>query len=592
MSLYSGTLQEFIDKDTKICIEDMKTKFPNHSFAEKPDEKEVNSWKISIRQLKRLFSNYLKKEYREKINIFLEYEMPLLSYQRADCIITVGKRIIVLEFKNYSDNLTTKDKTDHINQLKGYIDALKSNLINTKDFVIDGYVFYTDKYPDPNENDKIIKYNTEDRKEKDKLIEELIDEWINCNRTYDALKNREYKSKLISDLCTPQIRQNQMELYENEKLLFGYMENKDNNKGRNVLIVNGSPGSGKTLLAFQSLKRNLKVLKDDVFYITSSEHMKNFLEKEGLIFPYKKGNLIKKISEIDKNTKAKLLICDEVQNASQEEIKKILTNKNIKNIIFFLDEKQITKKDTVKELEYLHDVENTKIEKIDLKKSNRFQNCRNDYLHLVDKFFLQEDEEYLKIFTGVENEKYLKIFTGVNEMLNSLESKEKEGNSVRTITSYFRKNSKNPIEIGGIQFYYHKNSAPDGEDPRVTAYEYSYNNEDSFVNKTNREYYLGMPLTVQGFEYDYVGVIFGDDIKFSKDGEWEVNSNNVLDQKLADLKHEISSGKLLEILKNRYRVLLTRARKGCYIYFEHKETREYFEEVFNIKAISSPLGEV
>ena len=585
MSLYSGTLQEFIDETCDEIVGKMLGKFSNYSFKEEPDEKEVDSWKTSIPILKLIFSSYLKKEEREISKIFLEYEMPLLSYQRADCIITVGKRIVVLEFKNYP----SKNKLDEM-QLKGYIDTLKSNLINTQEFEISGYVFYTGKCPDFKEEKKeeedITTYdNLKKEKSENKVVKKIKELLSEHNSAHDALKNREYKSKLISDLHDPEIRHNQMELYKNEKLLFGYTDNKENeenNNARNVLIVNGSPGSGKTLLAFQSLKRNLKFLKDEVYYITSSEHMKNFLEKEGLIFPYKKGNIIKKISEIDKNTKAKLLICDEVQNASQKEIEKILTNKNIMNIIFFLDMKQTTKKNAVKQLEHLIDIENMKIEKIDLKKSNRFQNCRNDYLHLVDRFFLQEDEEYLNIFTGVENEEYLKIFTKVNEMVKSLESKEEEGNKVRTITSYYKENLKIPFLIGTDEnkcnFIYHKNSAPDDEEQRITAYEYSYNNKDSF--KSEEVYYLGMPLTVQGFEYDYVGVIFGDDIKFSKDGGWKVESTKNYDTKLQKLENN----ELLEILKNRYRVLLTRARKGCYIYFEHKETREYFEEVFNIKA--------
>ena len=55
-----------------------------------------------------------------------------------------------------------------------------------------------------------------------------------------------------------------------------------------------------------------------------------------------------------------------------------------------------------------------------------------------------------------------------------------------------------------------------------------------------------MPLTVQGFEYDYVGVIFGDDIKFSKDGGWKVESTKNYDTKLQKLENN----ELLEILKD------------------------------------------
>ena len=36
-----------------------------------------------------------------------------------------------------------------------------------------------------------------------------------------------------------------------------------------------------------------------------------------------------------------------------------------------------------------------------------------------------------------------------------------------------------------------------------------------------------------------------------------------------------SRDKLLDLLKNTYRVLLTRSLKGCHIFFEDKETADY-----------------
>ena len=35
--------------------------------------------------------------------------------------------------------------------------------------------------------------------------------------------------------------------------------------------------------------------------------------------------------------------------------------------------------------------------------------------------------------------------------------------------------------------------------------------------------------------------------------------------------------KLDLIIKNTYRTLMTRGMKGCYVYFEDKETEEYFK---------------
>ena len=43
MSLYSGTLQEFMDKTCDEIVGEMLGKFPDHSFKEEPDEKEVDA---------------------------------------------------------------------------------------------------------------------------------------------------------------------------------------------------------------------------------------------------------------------------------------------------------------------------------------------------------------------------------------------------------------------------------------------------------------------------------------------------------------------------------------------------------------------
>lgn len=51
MSLYSGTLQEFIDETCDEIVGKMLGKFSNHSFKEEPDEKEVNSGRHQFRYL-------------------------------------------------------------------------------------------------------------------------------------------------------------------------------------------------------------------------------------------------------------------------------------------------------------------------------------------------------------------------------------------------------------------------------------------------------------------------------------------------------------------------------------------------------------
>jgi len=82
---------------------------------------------------------------------------------------------------------------------------------------------------------------------------------------------------------------------------------------------------------------------------------------------------------------------------------------------------------------------------------------------------------------------------------------------------------------------------------------------------------VGCIYTAQGFEFDYVGVIVGKDLvyRFAQQ-DWMAQGEFCFD---AAVKR--SPDRLLELLKNTYRVLLTRGLKGCYVFFEDKETENY-----------------
>lgn len=95
-------------------------------------------------------------------------------------------------------------------------------------------------------------------------------------------------------------------------------------------------------------------------------------------------------------------------------------------------------------------------------------------------------------------------------------------------------------------------------------------NESSFEE-------VGCIHTCQGMEFDYVGVIIGKDLIY--------RNGKVITNKLAISKDDKTSHirsckdeKLAEkLIKNTYKVLLTRGQKGCYIYCEDKQLSEYIK---------------
>jgi DUF2075 family protein len=83
---------------------------------------------------------------------------------------------------------------------------------------------------------------------------------------------------------------------------------------------------------------------------------------------------------------------------------------------------------------------------------------------------------------------------------------------------------------------------------------------------------VGCVYTAQGFEFDYVGVLWGKDLVV-RNGVWvgqpEYSRDHVVRTR--------SGAKFIDCVKNTYRVLLTRGLRGCFVYFQDAETRDFVE---------------
>ncbi|GGI09389.1 DUF2075 domain-containing protein [Egicoccus halophilus] len=94
---------------------------------------------------------------------------------------------------------------------------------------------------------------------------------------------------------------------------------------------------------------------------------------------------------------------------------------------------------------------------------------------------------------------------------------------------------------------------------------------------------VGCIYTAQGFEFDYVGVIFGDDLVYRPREGWVGRSEFSKD---SGLKRGLDAEEFTALVKNTYRVLLSRGLKGCYVYFTDEKTRDFFESRIDIAAIA------
>jgi hypothetical protein len=82
---------------------------------------------------------------------------------------------------------------------------------------------------------------------------------------------------------------------------------------------------------------------------------------------------------------------------------------------------------------------------------------------------------------------------------------------------------------------------------------------------------VGCIYTAQGFEFDYIGVIFGKDLVYRHELGWVGKSEFSFDRPVKQ-----SGERFTDLVKSVYRVLLTRGMKGCYVHFMDKETEQFF----------------
>jgi hypothetical protein len=168
-----------------------------------------------------------------------------------------------------------------------------------------------------------------------------------------------------------------------------------------------------------------------------------------------------------------------------------------------------------------------------------------------------------------------RIFSSPQEIMDILNEKEKEKPNSARMTAGFcwpwsSKTDVNgelvkDVKIGDFAMPWETHdkitSIPKGY---VRWYEWAYKPEG--IKQ------VGCIYTAQGFEFDYVGVIIGNDLSVDKStGKIVADISATKDPMLRRSPENFEKH-----VKNIYRTLLTRGMKGCYVYFTDKETEKYF----------------
>lgn len=86
--------------------------------------------------------------------------------------------------------------------------------------------------------------------------------------------------------------------------------------------------------------------------------------------------------------------------------------------------------------------------------------------------------------------------------------------------------------------------------------------------------------TIQGLEVEYAGVIIGKDLTYNKEkDEIEFHPENIAESDSTSGIRTANKALAEKLIRNTYKVLLTRGVKGTYIYCGDKDLNEYLKNL-------------
>lgn len=354
---------------------------------------------------------------------------------------------------------------------------------------------------------------------------------------------------------------------------------------KRTVIVRGGPGTGKTVIAV-NLLAELTQRDQLVQYVSKNSAPRQvYLKKlKGQMRKSSVDNMFKgsgMYTEAGCNV-AHTLLCDEAHrlneksgmfhNMGENQIKEIIHAAYCS--VFFIDESQrVTMDDigSVEEIEKWAKVENSEVYYLEL--SSQFRcNGSDGYLAWLDDVLdIRPTANY--DLEGIDFD--IRILDSPEEMRDLVIERNKTANRARILAGYcweWKKSEQNntnyhDIKIGDFEMSWNLGS---GEPFAVS---------DTSINE------IGCIHTSQGLEFDYVGVIMGDDIRY-EDGHivTDFTRRARTDQSLKGIKKlykdspDEARRRADEIIKNTYRTLLTRGMKGCYIYCTDPGLSDYLKK--------------
>ena len=618
MKLYSGSSEQFIQDTVQNQIaEKLRSAFFDY-FRFYPSPGEIGAWRNSLRAVKDIFEMADLYDH----GVLLEYQLPLSS-KRLDCLICGKDKVqnenaVIIELKQWEKC----KEADGANELSTYVGGTVREVLHPSAQVGQYKMYLEDTHTAFYEGSKPIKLHAcsylhnYNYYKADVIFDKKFSKFIQDFPLFTADDTTKFKDYLMKKLDKGEgletLKKIEKSKYRPSKKLMDHVGNiikgKANyilldeqkivydkvlslvksgfhDKQKTVLIVRGGPGTGKSIIAL-NLMADLLLNGYNAHYATGSKAFTQTLweiigRRGSAQFKYFNSYLSADRNAID------VLICDEshrIRITSNDrftprekksnlfQIEEIL--RAAKVAVFLIDDKQIVRPNEIGSSDYIEEFANKhkcQLFTYDLEIQFRC-NGSEAFINWINNT-LQIDKTANAIW-DLHEEFDFRIFESPYDLEVAIKQKAQQGHTARLTAGFCWKWSKpdkngnllNDVVIGSFQRPW--NAKPDAGRlasgiPKAAVWAHDPNG----INQ------VGCIYTAQGFEFDYVGVIFGKDLAYNFDHqEWEGRFEYSQDTVVKKAKK-----RFLDLVKNTYRVLLTRGMKGCYVYFMDKDTERFIK---------------
>lgn len=615
MIIYRATKKQFVEDVFYDTIADnIDSAFVEH-LGRHTSPNEVRSWQNSMQYMYKVVNI---PELPDEIGIAIEYQIPLTA-KRIDFIISglnakKKEQIIIIELKQWDEAEPTqkpgvvvtrfqhgKAEVAHPSyQAWSYAYMLSNyNLtIQERDVEICPCAYLHNYMPDgmingPLYQDYVSKAPVFLKNDAARLQDYILRYVRYCSPEDIIWKIDNGKlrpSKQLADSLTSMLKGNdEFVMLDDQKVVYEsavYLAKKAQEGKKQVLIVEGGPGTGKSVLAVNLLVRlttegiaSQYVTKNSAPRAVYSVKLSGCYRKSYINNLFVgSGNFIETMPDT-----MGALIVDEAHrlnmksgmfsNLGENQIKEIIKTAHFS--VFFIDDCQRIHMKDVGSVQYIKQCAEEMGADVHLEHlSSQFRcNGSDGYLSWLDNALQIRETANIRL---TEEDYDFRIFDSPTEMFEAIKSKNEKNNKSRVVAGYCwdwkSKQNHMAYDIEIPHFNFRK--------------QWNFNSNEPWLIGEHSIDQIGCIHTCQGLELDYVGVIIGPDMVYKNNRivtDGFKRSPN--DQSLKGFKSMMAKNpqEALQaadtIIKNTYRTLMTRGMKGCYVYCCDTSLAEHLREL-------------